>query len=33
MDKLNKIQAGEAQDNIDKSIDFLSKKMNIDPSR
>ena len=32
MDKLSKIQAGEAQENIDKSIDFLSKMTN-DPTR
>jgi hypothetical protein len=33
LDRLTKIQAGEAQENIDKSIDFLSKKMHMDPTR
>lgn len=33
MEKLSKIQAGEAQENIDRSIDFLNKKMGADFGR
>lgn len=33
MEKLSKIQAGEAQENIDRSVDFLGKKLGADFGR